>query len=256
MKFIAVTRPVSETIATCELTHLSREPIDLDRARAQHLAYEQALERAAHCEVVRVAAAADLPDAVFIEDTAVVLDEVAIIARPGAASRRAETEGVAGVLSRYRELRYIEEPGTLDGGDVVVAGRRVFAGRTSRTNEAGIAQVRAMLAPFGYKVQGVDVHGCLHLKSAATLLSETQLLVNPAWISREAFEGIELLEIDPREPYAANILKAGDDYLYSPAFPRTAERLQRSLQLNLVDMSELAKAEGAMTCCSILLTSG
>ena len=253
---IAVTRGVSDSINGCELTHVARQPIDLGRARAQHLAYEQTLERAAHCEIVRVPAAPELPDAVFVEDTAVVVDEVAIIARPGAASRRAEIQGVAGVLSRYRELRYIEGPGTLDGGDVVVAGRRVFVGRTSRTNEAAIAQVRAILAPFGYDVQGVDVRGCLHLKSAATLLSEAQLLVNPAWISREAFDGIELLEIDPREPYAANILKAGDDYLYSTAFPRTAERLQRSLQLNLVDMSELAKAEGAVTCCSLLLTSG
>ena len=254
MKFIAVTRPVSETIASCELTHLSREPIDLGRARAQHLAYEQALERAAHCEIVRVPAAPDLPDAVFIEDTAVVVDEVAIITRPGAASRRAETAGVADVLRRYRELRHIEAPGTIDGGDVLFCGRRAFIGRTSRTNEAGIEQVRNIVQPFGYTVKGVDVRGCLHLKSAATVLAETQLLINPDRISREDFRGIDFLCVDPTEPDAANILKAGDDYIYSPAFPRTREMLERSLPLTILDMSELAKAEGAMTCCSLILT--
>jgi dimethylargininase len=253
---IAITRPVSATIANCELTHIPREPIDLDRARVQHAAYEETLERAARCEIIRVTAAPDLPDAVFVEDTAVVVDEVAIIARPGAPSRRAETSGVAEVLARYRALRHIEAPGILDGGDVVVAGRRVFIGRSSRTNDDAIAQMRTILQPYGYEVRAVEVQGCLHLKSAATLLSEAQLLVNPAWISSDAFNGLELLEIDPREPYAANILKAGDEYLYSSAFPRTAERLRRSLDLNLVDMSELAKAEGAVTCCSLILTSG
>jgi dimethylargininase len=253
VKFIAVTRPVSDALARCELTHLDRQPIDVERARAQHSEYERVLERAAHCTIVRVPAAQDLPDAVFIEDTAVVLDEVAIITRPGAQSRRAETAAVAGVLARYRELRSVEPPGTLDGGDVLFCGRRAFIGRTRRTNDDGIAQVRRILEPFGYTVSGVEVRGCLHLKSAATTLSENQLLVNPAWISSDDFPGVHLLPVDPAEPNAANILKAGDDYIYSPAFPRTADLLQVSLQLNFVDTSELAKAEGALTCCSIIV---
>ena len=251
MKFIAVTRPVSDALARCELTYLDRQPIDVELARAQHQEYERLLEEAAHCTIVRVPAAPELPDAVFVEDTAVVADEVAIIARPGAESRRAETAQVADMLARYRELRYIEAPGTLDGGDVLFCGRRAFVGRTSRTNDEGVGQLRRLLMPFGYSVHAVAVRGCLHLKSAATVLSENQLLVNPSWVSREEFPGVEFLSIDPAEPHAANILKAGDDYLYSPAFPRTAEMLQRSLHLNFVDMSELAKAEGALTCCSI-----
>ena len=254
MGLVAITRAVSDAINTCELTHVARDPIDVARARAQHRAYEATLETAAHCEIVRVEPAPDLPDAVFVEDTAVVVDEVGIVTRPGAPSRRPETAGVAAVLGRYRELRYIDAPGTVDGGDVVVAGRRVFVGRSSRTNDAGIAQLRAILSPYGYNVAGVEVRGCLHLKSAATLLSENQLLVNPARIDRQAFDGVELLEIDPLEPSAANILKAGDDYIYSSVFPRTAGRLQRSLPLNIVDMSELAKAEGAVTCCSLIVT--
>jgi len=254
---IAITRAVSDAINNCELTHLTRERIDLDRARAQHRAYEHALETVAHCALVHVAPAPDLPDAVFVEDTALVVDEIAIITRPGAASRRPETAGVADVLRRYRELRYVEAPGTIDGGDVVVAGRRVFVGRSSRTNDHAIAQVRAILQPYGYEVVAVDVLGGLHLKSAATVVSANQLLVNPAWIPARAFTGLDLLEIDPQEPYAANILKAGGGYIYSLAFPRTADRLQRGgLQLDLIDMSELAKAEGAVTCCSLLLNSG
>jgi len=249
---IALTRDVSDALAACELTYLDRQPIDVERARGQHRDYERALEKAAHCTIVRVPAAHDLPDAVFIEDTAVVVSEVAIVTRPGAESRRGETAAVADVLARFRELRHIEAPGTLDGGDVLFCGRRVFIGRTSRTNDDGIAQARRILAPFGYSVHAVTVRGCLHLKSAATVLSENQLLVNPAWISRADFPGVELLPIDPTEPHAANILKAGDDYIYSPAFPRTAAMLQHSLSLNLVDLSELAKAEGAVTCCSLV----
>jgi dimethylargininase len=249
---IAITRDVSDAFADCELTYLERQPIDLGRARAQHRAYEDMLARLG-CRVVRLDPEPDLPDAVFVEDTAIVVDELAIITRPGAESRRAETASVARVLGRYRDLRSIEAPGTLDGGDLVVCGRRVFIGRSSRTNDAGIEQVRDILAPLGYTVTAVEVRGCLHLKSAATALSENELLVNPAWISREDFQGISLLPIDPAEPHAANILKVGDAYIYSPAFPRTAAMLQRRLTLNVVDLSELAKAEGAVTCCSLIV---
>jgi dimethylargininase len=250
---IAITREVSDALADCELTYLDRQSIDIERAQAQHREYERALEHAAHCTVVRVPAAHDLPDAVFIEDTSVVVDEVAIVTRPGAESRRGETAAVAEVLARYRNLAHIEAPGTLDGGDVLFCGQRAFIGRTGRTNDDGIAQFRRILQPFGYSVYAVTVRGCLHLKSAASALSDNELLVNPAWISREDFAGVSLLPIDPAEPHAANILKAGDAYIYSPAFPRTAAMLQRRVPLTFVDMSELAKAEGAVTCCSLIV---
>jgi len=252
-QFIALTRDVSDSINQCELTHVEREPIDVARARAQHAAYEQALE-AAGCRVVRVAAAHGLPDAVFVEDTAFVVPELAILTRPGAASRQAETAPVAEALRPYIDVRSIEAPGTIDGGDVLVAGRRVFIGRSSRTNAHAIAQVRALLQPLGYEVTSVDVTGCLHLKSAATALSEHELLVNPEWIPRGAFGGMALVEIDAREPHAANVLRAGSAFLYSSAFPRTADRLEkRGLRLTKLDMSELAKAEGAVTCCSVII---
>src|SRR5262249_58760941 len=130
----------------------------------------------------------DLPDSVSAEDAAVVFDEIAVIARPGAQSRREEVDSVAEALGRYRPLRRIEPPGTLDGGDVLVAGRRVFVGRSSRTNGAGIDQMRRLLAPHGYTVEAVDVGGCLHLKSAVTVLPGDTLLANRAWVPMKPFE--------------------------------------------------------------------
>ena len=249
---IAVTRPVSGVFNRCELTHAARVPIDVELARGQHAGYERALQ-AAGCTIVRVAAADDLPDAVFVEDTAVVVGEAAIIARPGAASRRAETPAVAEVLGRYRRLRRIEAPATLDGGDVLVAGRQIFIGRSSRTNDAGIEQMRSILQPYGYTVRAVTVTGCLHLKSGISALSDHRLLINPDWVPREPFAAFELVAVDPREPHGANIVRAGGELIYSAVFPRTRERLDRlGFTVCAVDVSEIAKAEGAVTCCSLI----
>lgn len=250
---LAITRAVSSAIATCELTHLARSPIDVEVARAQHRDYEQALEHAGYV-VERLDAGADMPDSVFVEDTAVVFDELAVLTRPGAESRRAETAVVAAVLARHRRCATIEAPATVDGGDVLVAGRRVFVGRSSRTNEAAILQMESLLRPFGYSVTGVTVHGCLHLKSAVTELDERLLLVNPAWLDVGIFEGFDLIEVDQDEPMAANALRLRDRVIFPSGFPRTAQRLaRRGLRLQTVDASELAKAEGAVTCCSLIV---
>jgi dimethylargininase len=250
---IALTRAVSDAINHCELTHVTREPIDVARARRQHREYEHALE-AAGCVIVRVEPAPELPDAVFIEDTAVVVDEVAIVTRPGAESRREETAAVAQTLAGYRELRRISAPGTVDGGDVLICGRRIFVGRSDRTNAAGIEQLRQILEPFEYDISPVDMGGCLHLKSAAASISQHQILVNPSWIRGDQFAGIELLDVDPDEPYAANVVRVGATLIHAAAFPRTRERLRRhGFTVKGVDVSELAKAEGAVTCCSVLV---
>jgi dimethylargininase len=249
---VALTREISPAFNACELTHVARVPIDLDRARAQHRDYEARLVEAG-CRVQRLAAGAHLPDSVFIEDTAVVFDEIAIVARPGAVSRRAETEAVAEALRPYRTLVHIESPGTLDGGDVLCSGRRVFVGRSSRTNDGGVAQLRRALAPYAYEVAVVSVRGALHLKSAVTAVAPDLLLMNPGWVSRELFAPFEILEVDPREPGAANALRVGTRVIFPTAFPRTRERLEaRGLKLLTVDASEVAKAEGAVTCCSLV----
>ncbi|HEX2451553.1 MAG TPA: arginine deiminase family protein [Gemmatimonadales bacterium] len=253
---IALVREVSPTLASCELTHLAREPLDIGRAGNQHRQYTDLLSRLG-CEVHWIPEAPELPDAVFVEDTAVVVDEIGVISRPGAESRRPETPTMASVLARFRRIVAIAAPGTLDGGDVLRVGRTIYVGRSERTNADGVAQLERLLAPYGYRVRAVEVHGCLHLKSAVTEVAEGTLLYNPAWVDARAFAGHALLDIDPAEPFAANGLRIGPALVYPEAFPRTRARLeQRGIGIAAVDLSELAKAEGAVTCCSVVFERG
>jgi dimethylargininase len=251
-RLIAITRPVSPSIDRCELTNLERIPVDLPRAIAQHHNYEEIL-KSLGVEVLPLPSAPHLPDAVFVEDAAVVLDECAIITRPGADSRKSETESVARALAAYRILYSIQAPGTLDGGDVLVAGRGIWVGLSNRSNQPAIDQMQTYLKPYRYAVCGVAVHGCLHLKSAVTRLAEDTLLINPAWVDKADFQGMKFIEVDPSEPYAANALLVGETILYQPAYPKTLLRLEAAgIHPLLVDQSELAKAEGALTCCSLI----
>jgi dimethylargininase len=249
---IALTRGVSPTLAACELTHLQRTSIDVDRAAAQHAAYEAELV-AAGCKVVPVPSAPELPDAVFVEDTAVALPEVAVLARPGAASRRPEVAPVADVISGFRPVVGIRAPGTLDGGDVLVMGRMVFVGATPRSNREGAAQLSELLAPWGYTVRRLAVDGCLHLKTAVTRVDDETVLLNPEWVEPDRFAGYRVLRVDRREPYAANVLAVGDRILVSADTPRTRDRLAGLGRVVGLDVSELAKAEAGLTCCCILL---
>lgn len=252
MNMIALTREISDALAECELTHLAREPIDVARARRQHEAYEQALAGLG-CTVQRLEAAADMPDSVFIEDTAVVLDEVAVITRPGAASRRAETAAVADALAPHRRLVRLEAPARLDGGDVLVVDRTVFVGKSERTNMTGIRQLRDALRRYGYEVRAVKVNGCLHLKTAVTAVADGVLLINREWAPAKEFEGWELVDVDPAEPFGANALRIGDAVIYPDAFPLTRARLEaRGVTVVPVPADELAKAEGGVTCCSLV----
>lgn len=249
---VAITRQVSPAIGQCELTHLERQPIDVRRAQSQHHEYEKAL-RSLGVEVVSLPPLPDLPDSVFVEDAAIVLDECAIITRPGADSRRPETELIAQVLSPYRKLFHIQSPATVDGGDVLVIGKNMFVGISSRSNEAAVEQLQSILTPFEYEIRGVRVSGCLHLKSAVTQVGKHSLLVNPAWVDKKNFPGMEFIETAPSEPYAANAVLVGGSVIYPMAFPESRKRLESSgVRLVTVDASELAKAEGAVTCCAII----
>ncbi len=249
---VAVTRGVSPAIADCELTHLDRSPIDLEAARFQHAAYEATLADLG-CRVEHLPAEPDFPDSVFVEDIAVVLDEVAVITRPGAASRRGERPSIEQALSPHRRLAHIEAPGILDGGDVLVAGRSIHVGLSTRSNVEAVDQLRAIVADHGYEVSKVGFRGCLHLKSAVTAVSDDTLLINPEWVDAATFPGRACIQVDPMEPNAANVVRIGDTVLAAAAFPRTAERLAAAgQQVRTLDASELAKAEGALTCCSLL----
>ena len=251
---IAITRKVSPRMSECQLTHLRRAPIDVKLAAEQHRAYEKCLEGLG-CQVNSLPPEPELPDSVFVEDVAVVFDELAILARPGAESRRAEVASVAKALEPHRKLARIEAPGTLDGGDVLTVGRGVFVGLSQRTNPAGIEQMRALLEPHGYSVEGVPVERCLHLKSAVTQVGERALLINPAWVEPGAFRDLELIEVDAAEPFAANALLVKGVVVYPAAYERTRQRLdQRGIGVVTVEVSELAKAEGGVTCCSLILS--
>jgi dimethylargininase len=230
-------------------------PIDYSLAVRQHRAYCEALELSG-AEVIELTENSEYADGCFVEDTAVVVDELAVIARMGAESRRGEVAAIKRVLSRYREVRTIEAPGTLEGGDVMQAGRRIFVGLSPRTNSEAIAALGEMLRPCGYQVSGIAIRDCLHLKSASTFLGDDTVLVNPDWVDPEIFDGFRVIEIDNREPWAANSLRLGDKVLLGSEFPATAERVEKAgFRVSSVDISEFLKAEAGLTCSSLIFNA-
>ena len=252
---LAFTRDISPAIEHCELTHLERTTINLARARAEHNEYEAAL-RALGFEVRRLTSGPDMPDSVFIEDAAVVLDELAVIMRPGAESRRVETAAVAEAVRSYRPVAAILAPGTLDGGDVLRIGKRLFVGGGYRSNDVGIKQLGAIVGSQGYTVEAVPFQGCLHLKSAATLVADDLALINPEWVDADRFQPLRTIDVDPSEPYAANALLIDGTVVYPAEHVRTCKRLEAAgLTVHPVPAGELAKAEGGVTCCSLLLVN-
>jgi dimethylargininase len=252
---VAITRGVSARIGACELTHLERQAIDVELARVQHRAYEKSLE-ALGCRVERLPTLDPLPDSVFVEDVAVVLDEVAIVTRPGAESRRPETEDVAPALAAWRRVTVMQPPGTLDGGDVLRLGRRLYVGRSGRSNDSGIEQLQAVACPLGYDVTVVSVRGCLHLKSAVTEAGPGVVLANPDWVDPGVFGPVAVIEVDPGEPSAANGLLIGSRLVYPFSYPKTRRRVEAAgIHVVRVDVTEFQKAEGAVTCCSLVFST-
>jgi len=248
----ALTRAVSPSLGSCELTWLPRRRIDIERAIAQHREYERCLAELG-LRVISLPAEPELPDATFVEDPLVVLDELAIVARMGAASRRGESDSLATAIAAFRPLRRLREPATLEGGDVMRIGRDVFVGLSKRTNEAGIAQLQAELEPFGYRIHPVEVRGCLHLKSACCALGESKVLANPDWLDLSAFPDFQIIGVAEDEPAAANVLKVADTVLMPASFPNTERILRREgFNTRTVDISELTKAEAAITCSSVI----
>jgi len=249
---IALTRGVTPAIANCEISFVTRQPIDVAQAERQHREYERVLESLG-ARVISLPAEPDLPDSVFVEDPAIVLDEIAVIFPLGSESRRPEAESLARALSSYRKLARIELPATLEGGDVLRIGRKLYVGHTRRTNAAGIRRLSEVLAPYQYEVVAVEVSGCLHLKSAVTYLGENTLLANRTWFESRLLAGYNWIDVAPDEAHAANALAVGEAVVFPAAFPRTRERVeQRGFRVIPVDISELQKAEAGLTCSSLL----
>ena len=260
----AITREVSSSINNCELSFHPRQPIDVAKAIAQHRAYQDCLAEL-RVRVVSLPAEPELPDAVFVEDPAVVVEEVAVVSIMGAPSRRPEAASLADALSHYRPIKFLVEPATLDGGDVLRVGRLVFAGLSQRTNLEGIAQLRDVLRAFNYEVQPIEVRGCLHLKSACSYIGNDTLLINRSWIDAERLRGFELMDVPDEEPAAANALLIKDVVIMPASFPKTHALLEKRgfeipaspqaaalPQVRTIDLSELQKAEAGVTCTSLI----
>jgi dimethylargininase len=248
----AITRAVSPAIVNCEISFIDRRPIDLAIAQQQHHAYKKLLERLG-ARVISLPADPALPDSMFVEDPAIVLDELAVILPLGTDSRRPEAASLAKALSSFRKLEYVTLPGTLEGGDVLRIARKLFVGLTRRSNAEGIRQLAAILAPHHYAVIAVPVTGCLHLKSAVTHAGGNTLLANRTMFDTKPFAGYDWIDVDPSEPHAANALAFGDTIIFPASFPRTRARLEaRGFHVTPLDISELQKAESGLTCSSLL----
>ncbi len=249
---VAITRPPTEALLQCELTHIERKPIDFRIAEAQHKAYERTLSELG-AEIVSLEPEPGLPDAVFVEDTALVLDEVAVMMNPGAPSRAAEVESVALTLRRYRPLEYIHAPGFADGGDVLLVERVLYVGLSGRTNREAIEQLIAIVTPEGYDVAVVPVSRCLHLKSACSYVGDKTLLANREWLPARAFQGMDIIDVSRDEPRAANTFFVGDTLVMADNYPRTRRKLENTgRKIAPVALTELQKAEAGGSCMSLV----
>ncbi|MDP9424238.1 MAG: dimethylargininase [Pseudomonadota bacterium] len=253
---LAFTRQVSPRIVECALTHLDRQPIDPDRAAVQHAGYEQALRDAGY-DVIRLPYLPDDPDAVFVEDTAILLGDHAIITRPGTPARAGETRSTAEGLGAYFAVRSLAA-GTLDGGDVLRIGKTLYVGQSSRTDAAGSSALEEVVARLGYRVVPVELGRCLHLKTAVTYAGidregRPTLLVNPDWVDPSLFPDTDPLTVADGEPFAANVVRARDRLIMAAGSPGTAAKLrERGFVVVEVDLSDLQKAEAGGTCMSLL----
>ncbi len=250
---LALVREVSPALADCELTYLERQAIDIQLAARQHFAYVRALEELG-VNVIRLAPMPEYPDSTFIEDTAVVLDELAVVCRSGVESRLAEARETQIAMVPFRPVAAIQPPGTLEGGDVLRVGRTLYAGRSTRSNDDGIAQLRGLVRSAGYSVVPVDVEGCLHLKTGCSYVGNRSLVIHPKYVDSRAFSGFDLIRVPETEPMGGNILKIGDTLIAAASYPGVRSLLEsKGFRVKTVVLSEFQKAEAGPTCLSLVL---
>jgi dimethylargininase len=251
----AITRAVSPALAQCELTFVERQTVDLAKAQAQHSAYEHLLAKLG-IHVHSLPAEPALPDSMFVEDPAIVLDELAVILPLGTKSRQPEAESLARALSPFRKLHSITAPAAIEGGDVLRIDRTLYVGQTTRTNAEGVRQLAAILAPYQYKVVPMPVTGCLHLKSAVTYIGRNTLLANRRWFDTTPLAAFQWIDVDPSETHAANALAIADTVIFPASFPKTRARIEATgFHVTPIDISELQKAESGLTCSSLIFTT-
>jgi len=251
-RWLGITHFPSPALERGERTYVGHDVIDGRLAKQEHEQYCEALRRCG-VEITMLDVNRDMPDCVFVEDTAVVLDEVAVMMSPGAESRRGEPAGIEPELRKHREIFRVAFPATIDGGDVVRSGKDLYVGASERTNPAGIDALRKLVRPFGYSVTGIPVHGCLHLKSACSTLPDGRFLVNRNWIDASPLPPQLLVQVPEAEQWAGDVLVIDNNIIASDAFPDTIELLARErFDMVPVSVSEFAKAEGGVTCMSLV----
>ncbi|MEO7096179.1 MAG: arginine deiminase-related protein [Polyangiales bacterium] len=255
---IAFTRPIPSSFAQATTAIAPDPPIDVARAGAQHAAYVRALAGLG-VQVIQLEADDRFPDGCFVEDCAVIGGGVGLITRPGAATRRGEVDSVAEALAAHGKLTALhrmEAPATLDGGDCLRVGRTLYVGLSQRTNAAGVARAIEVFAPHGIRVAPVPLAqlGVLHLKCVCSALGDDRVLLAEGTIPRETFAGLDVVMIPNDEAYAANCLAHGGSALVSSGFAATHETLDRAgVRVVPLETSEIRKADGALTCLSILV---
>ncbi len=250
---IALLRTPDASIGQCELTHMERGAIDFSEIKKQHLAYSECLKKLG-IKVELIPELSGSPDGVFVEDAALVLEELAVICRPGADSRKHETQSVKKALAPYRKtIKEINSPGTVDGGDLLRIEKTIFVGQSSRTNESALNQFRNLLTPYGYEVKEVPVTKCLHLKTGICYLGNKTVLLNADWIDRDLFPSFRIIEVDPDEPFAANAISLNNNLIHAEGYPITKKKIMAAgFKVESVLISELAKAEAGLTCLSLI----
>jgi dimethylargininase len=254
-ELIAITHVPSPRLDAGERTYVGRDPIDFRLALEQHAAYQDRL-RWCGAQVIRLDVNLELPDCVFVEDTAIVLDEIAVMMSMGAESRRGELAGIERELGKHREIERVMLPATIDGGDVVRCGRTLYVGESPRTNAEGISALRDVVRHYGYAVTGVPVRECLHLKSGCSALPDGSFLVNADWIDVSPLPADRLAQVPPEEPWAGDVLVIAEQIIVADSCPRTADALRaRGWNVIPAPISEFAKAEGGVTCMSLVFTA-
>jgi len=246
----ALVRRPSPRLAEGIVTHAERRAVDVELARDQWDAYVSELERAGW-EVVEAPALDDCPDGVFVEDCAVVYGDLAVLARPGAAERRAELAGMCDLFAGlgYR-VEAVDAPATLHGGDVLTVGATVYVGLSTRTNAAGARRLRELLSPLGADVVEVPVRDVLHLKSAVTALPDGTIVGRHGSVPPFFRDFLSV----PEESGAHLVLLGESKVLMAADCPRSAELLSaRGYEAVPVDISEFQKLDGCVTCLSVLL---
>ena len=251
---MAITHLPSPNLQNCELTFLESEAINMEKANVQHQNYRAMLERCG-AKVTVLDDNIALPDSVFVEDPIIVFDEIAVLTSMGVKSRRAESEAMEKVFAPYRQVKRIDLPAKIEGGDVLKVGKKIFVGESSRTNKEGIQALEAIIKPLGYEVIAVKVTGCLHLKTGVTALDDQTVFINPAWVDAKAFQGFSQIETLSNEPFGANVLKIGDTLCMNEAFPKSITLIKSlGYKVETVNISEFVKAEAGLTCMSVLFT--